>query len=313
MKIKTVSIIGLGALGILYASHIAKAIPKENLRIVANKNRIDRYKGKGVYCNNELCDFNYVTPDEKTEPSDLVIFAVKYNGLLQAISDIKNQIGKNTIILSVLNGISSEEVIGKAFGMDKVLYCVAEGMDAVKEGNHLKYDHIGKLCFGEKDNTVWSSKVKAVAEFFNEVKLPYEVPVDMDRKLWSKFMLNTGANQVTAAFDIPYGKVQEEGEPRDLMIKAMKEVIEISKCEGINLNGEDIDYWLKVISNLSPYGKTSMLQDVEAKRPTEVDLFSGTIIKLGKKHNIKTPINDYLYNKIKELESSYISSLKALH
>lgn len=165
VKINTVSIIGLGALGTLYAAHFTKVLSKESVRIVADKERIQRYKNQGIYCNNEFCDFNYVATDEIMEPADLVIFSVKYSGLSQAIKDAKNQIGENTVIISVLNGITSEEVIGEAYGMDKVLYCVAQGMDAVKKGNHLNYVNMGMLCFGEKDNEIWSEKVKAVAEF----------------------------------------------------------------------------------------------------------------------------------------------------
>lgn len=78
----------------------------------------------------------------------------------------------------------------------------------------------------------------------------------------------------------------------------MEEVILIAQKEGISLSQADIDYWLKVIDGLNPAGKPSMRQDVEAGRKTEVDLFSGTILKLGAIHGIETPINRILYDKI---------------
>ena len=87
--------------------------------------------------------FHLSGPDEPCEPADLLIFTVKYNGLKDAIQAVKNHVGDQTIILSALNGISSESVIGQAYGEEKILYCVAQGMDAVKEGNQLTYDHIG--------------------------------------------------------------------------------------------------------------------------------------------------------------------------
>ena len=303
MNIKTVAIIGLGALGTMYANHFTKKLSKDAVRVVADSQRIERYKNEGVYSNNELCDLNYVSTDEILEPADLIIFSVKCNHLEQAIADAKNQIGENTIILSALNGISSEEIIGSAFGMDKVLYCVAQGMDAVKEGNRLTYVNMGILSFGEKNNEMYSDKVKAVAEFFHSTALPYEVPLDMYQRQWGKFMLNTGLYQTTAVFGVPYGGVQTPGQPRETMIKAMEEVITLAKEEGINLSKDDINYWLSIVDSLSPLGKPSMLQDVEAKRPTEVELFSGTAIALGKKHGVPTPINDWLYEKIIDLEN----------
>ncbi len=151
MNIKTVSIIGLGALGILFGHQLSKKMPKSDLRIIADQDRITRYENEKIYCNGESCHFNYVTPEAVCEPADLLIFAVKFDGLENAVQAVKNHIGENTIILSALNGITSEAVIGQTYGMDKVLYCVAQGMDAVKVGNELTYTHRGMLCFGDRE------------------------------------------------------------------------------------------------------------------------------------------------------------------
>src|SRR6185312_8229587 len=126
MGIKTVSIIGLGALGILFGNQLAKRLPKENVRIIADKNRVERYKKDGVYSNGERCDFHFVTPEDRCEPADLIIVAVKINGLQDAIKSVENHVGENTVFISALNGITSETIIGEAYGMDKVLYCVAQ-------------------------------------------------------------------------------------------------------------------------------------------------------------------------------------------
>lgn len=305
MKIKTVSIVGLGALGILYGHHLSKRMPKGSLRIVADKERVERYRTEHVYCNGERCDFHYTTPEEIIEPADLVLFTVKNEGLRDAISAVKNHIGKHTIILSALNGITSEAVIGETYGMDKILYCVAQGMDAVKVKNELCYENMGMLCFGERNAEMGSEKVKAVAAFFDEMSVPYEVVPDMYKRLWSKFMLNVGVNQTVAVHKTNYGEIQKAGKARDMMIAAMREVKLLSEKEGIPLTEEDIDYWLEVLSKLSPEGKPSMAQDVEAKRYSEVELFSGTVLKLGGKHGVSTPINQELYERIKAIESNY--------
>ena len=120
-QIETVSIIGLGALGILFGHHLSKRMPPGTLRIIADNNRIENYTRNPVYCNGEKCEFHFVTPDEDTGPADLVIFTVKFGGLDKAIQDMRNQIGKDTIILSALNGISSEEVISRAYGWENIL------------------------------------------------------------------------------------------------------------------------------------------------------------------------------------------------
>ena len=73
------------------------------------------------------------------------------------------------------------------------------------------------------------------------------------------------------------------------MASSMQEVINISTVAGINLTQADVDDWLQVIYKLSPTGKTSMLQDIEACRPTEVNIFAGTVVELGRKYGVPNP------------------------
>ena len=305
MAIKTVSIIGLGALGILFGNHLSKKMKHEDLRIIADEGRILRYENEKIYSNGERCNFHFVTPDEECEPADLLIVSVKYNGLESAIKSVKKHVGEQTIIISLLNGITSEQIIGNTYGMDKVLYCVAQGMDAVKNGNKLTYDHMGMICFGTKDSDIVSANAKKLADFFVQMDVPFEIDTDMERRQWGKFMLNVGVNQTVAVNQSNYGEVQREGTARDTMIAAMREVISLSEKEGIFLTEDHLMYWLGVLGTLSPNGKPSMAQDIEGKRFSEVDLFAGTVIELGKKHRIPTPVNQELYEKIKIIESRF--------
>jgi 2-dehydropantoate 2-reductase len=305
MEIKTVSIIGQGVLGTLFGKIIIDNLGKNTVRFVADKKRIARYEKEGVYSNGEKCDFLYQDSAAPCTPADLVIFTVKFTQLDDAIKTAKNQVGKHTIILSLLNGIVSEENIGQTFGMDNILYSVAQGMDAIKRGNQLTYKLPGRIEFGEADGT-YSEKVKAVDEFFTKAGIAHGVPKDMIRKMWSKWMLNVGANQVVTAYETNYRSIQTEGEIRDKLIAAMHEVVAIANHRGIDLNEADVRYWLDdVLAPMNPEGMPSMRQDTEAHRKTEVDLFAGSIIKLGKEYGIPTPVNQFLYDRIREIENKY--------
>ena len=118
-------------------------------------------------------------------------------------------------------------------------------------------------------------------------------------------MLNVGVNQTVAVYKGNYGEIQREGEARELMIAAMREVIALSEHVGVHLTEDDLSYWLSVLGTLSPNGKPSMAQDIEAERISEVDLFSGTVIEMGRKYQIPTPVNQQLYNQIKKIERKY--------
>lgn len=304
MEIKKVSIIGQGALGILFGHQMRKHMPKEDLRFIADAKRIARYQKESVYCNGERCDFEYVAPDAATEPADLLLFAVKYNALRDAVAAAKNHVGPNTIILSLLNGISSEGIIAETYGMEHILYCVAQGMDAMKEGNALTYHNMGLLSFGSGEQAI-SEKAKTVDRFFTKMEIPHEIPDDMKHRMWGKFMTNVGVNQTSAVYGCNYGCLQAEGPARDMMILAMREVMALSKLENVLLTEDDLSYWLNVLSTLSIEGKPSMRQDVEAKRLSEVELFAGTVLAFGKKHNYPTPVNQIFYDKMLAMETAY--------
>lgn len=305
MTIKKVSLIGLGALGVMYANHLSHHIPYNDLRIITDASRRDRYKKEGIFCNGKQGHFNYLLPEDTCEPADLLIFTVKYTQLPAAIKAVKNHIGPNTIILSALNGVVSEHDIGAIYGHDHNLYCVAQGMDAVKDGNQMRYQHMGLLCFGELNSHIMTAKVKALADFFDRIDMPYEINNQMAIKLWSKLMVNVGVNQTVAVANGTTALVQTPGPLRDQMIAAMKEVLMVAKAEGVPLTNEDIIYWLNVIDQLNPDGMPSMAQDVKAKRMSEVELFAGTIINLAKKHQLDVPINHYFYDAITALEARY--------
>lgn len=305
MTINNVSIIGLGALGILYAEHFTKHLSQKAIQIIANEQRIQRYKKEGVYCNGELCQFNYVAPTDIHSTSDLIIIATKFDGLDDAIQTIKPLVGEQTIILSVINGIISEEILAEAFGFEQILYCVAQGMDAHKIGNQMTYVNKGILCIGADQPAMSQQALSDVADFFTKTHLPFEIDPNMRHRLWGKFMLNVGVNQTVAAIEGTFKDIFVEGEARQTMIGAMREVIQIANLENVPLTEADLDYWLDVLSKLTPDGKPSMAQDVEARRKSELPLFAGTVRQYAKKHGISVPFNDALYAQITEKEMSY--------
>jgi 2-dehydropantoate 2-reductase len=304
MRIETAAIVGLGALGVMYGHHLSRVLPAGALQVAADAERIEQYRRSGVYCNDTLCAFDYVTP-EQARPAGVVLVAVKQPGLADAIEMMKPLVGENTVILSLLNGILSEQMLSQAFGADKVLLCVAQGMDAVREGRRVSYANMGWLVFGDAVAGTPSEKAMSVAAFFEAAQVPHILAQDMPRRLWSKLMLNCGVNQVLAVYGGGYGSLVQPGPLRDMMMAALHEVMALAQAEGIALGEDDITAWMALLATLNPAGKPSMQQDVEAKRQSEAQLFGGTVMRLGNKHGIQTPVNTALYRRILEMESGY--------
>lgn len=305
MSIKKVSIIGMGALGVLFGGILTKKLGKENVDFVVNKDRKARFFKYGLTSNGEACDFYLVDEDEKGRPADLLIFAVKGVDLESAIDSARNKVSDNTIILSLLNGVTSEEIIGEAFGFDKLVYCIAQGMDAVKIGNQLTYTNIGQLCIGIMDeDPKMRERLEKVANLFDRTAIPYKVEADIRHRLWSKFMLNVGVNQIVMIYEGNYGTVQRQGEARQLMIEAMEEARILANLEGINVSKNDLDQYVNLIDTLDPEGMPSMRQDGLLGRKTELDLFAGTVLKLAKKYKVKVPVNQMIFDRVKEMEQA---------
>jgi 2-dehydropantoate 2-reductase len=300
--IETISIIGAGALGAAYAG-ILYEMNNHCVSFVAGSDRCERLRREGLIVNGRHYLIPVLLPDDLSEPSDLVIVAVKHHHLDNAIRDMKNRVGADTTIISVMNGIESEEHIGAFYGMEKVLYATVVGIDALREGSRVKYTTQGKLFFGEARNTIPTERVTRVQALFDRAGISYETPPDMIRILWWKFMMNVGINQASAVLRAPFSVFQTSQEARDLMESAMREVIMLSEKAGVNLSEEDIEKFGSVLHSLGPQGKTSMLQDIEAGRKTEVEMLAGKVIELGTQLHVPTPINQKLFDAITKMEA----------
>ena len=158
---KTITLIGCGAVGALYGLRLHQLLGKKQVCFLVDEARKERYEQNGIFLNGERAEFAFCTP-ETASVSDLVILATKNHHLEQAIRMMHSVVGPETAILSLLNGIESERILAKAFGSDRVLYSFAVGLDSTHTGNSIIYTKEGRIVFGEKDNSK-SERVKAIA------------------------------------------------------------------------------------------------------------------------------------------------------
>lgn len=302
MDIRKISIVGTGTFGVMYGRFFSERLPAGSVRFIADENLIETCKKTSITCNGVPCRFTFI-PFGTDDPADLVIFAMRFGELDDVIRRIGSQVGKNTVILSLINGITSQDRLSRVFGNDRVLLCTVQGSDVSRTGNAITYTGMGTLNIGTQDGLP-SDFIKALTAFFDSTGFPYHFSTDMKKSLWERLVFNTGICQAVAVYETNYEGIKREGEPRQIMIQAMQEAVQVGQAEGISLDGRTISDWLTFIDGLDGISISSMRRDLRAGRPTEVELFAGTIRTLAKKHGISTPINDFLYDKIKEMEHS---------
>ncbi|HQN02411.1 MAG TPA: ketopantoate reductase family protein [Rectinema sp.] len=309
-KIVSVVVVGAGAIGASIAVRLMEA--GKQVVISANGERKARYLKQGFVVNGRQY-FLPVKDKYEADPADLVIIAVKNYSLEEAIEEMRPYVSVNTIILSLLNGIDAVPRLRREFGEDSVPYAMILGIDALREGNRVQYLAKGRIfCGFEKEKVEKNASTLAVLEeFFRTSDIAFVVPEDIVKEIWFKFMINVGLNQWSALIRAPYRLFQDSPHGQELLSKTMIEVISLSKRYGGNLEETDIDRAIAVLKTLAPQGKTSMLQDVEARRQTEVDAFAGAMKRLAKAADLDVPINAILYDAIRAIEDSFEDSYKA--
>jgi len=307
-NINNVLICGIGAIGSIYADKIQKFNPN-SLRVLVDENRLKRYNKNPVVFNGVELNLKYILPEDNNFKADLIIIATKYDGLFEAVKNIRNFVHENTIILSLLNGVTSENIIADLYGRDKVLYSYFIGHSTVRTGRYVSHDDVNKIVFGSEGAI--NNNVQSVMKYFKLVGINYEVPSDIRRALWSKYMLNISSNQTSAILGMSFGEMYNNERCLAFMKKLMKEVELIAKAEGISNTETMIDEVIEQIKMISPEGRTSMLQDVEAGRKTELEMFAGTVVELGKKHDIPTPYNQVIKNIIEIIHENQNNELNS--
>lgn len=291
--------LGIGAVGATFASQFLDA--GYPVRVLCDEKRREKYLEQGVSVNGREYAFPFSIPSEIVEPPDFVLVAVKSYHLESALDLLEGVAGPDTVILSLLNGIDSEERIGKRMGKEKVLPAFVARMDSTKSGKQVVYSSPGQIVYGELDGKV-SPRVERLKRLFSEAGVMHQASAEIMRMMWWKFMVNVGINQAGAILGAPYGSFQEQESCREVAFSAMKEVITLARFSGIDLSEKDIDLCMEMLKSFNPEGKNSMLQDLEAGRKTEVDLFAGKVCLLGEQAGVQTPVNRLFLDMIKTLE-----------
>lgn len=300
-SLRHIVLLGAGAVGVLPAEKLLK-LPGITLTAAADKERVQRYRQDGIFFNGEKLPLSFAAPGEMSgmPPADLIIVATKTTTLSAALENVAPLTGSNTIFLPLLNGITAHEVISRRFPGNTVLRGYFLGHASVREKNFIRHDGVGTFfCGGE------NTALTKVTDLFDQAGINNAIPENMDHAVWKKFILNVGINQTQAMFYADYGAVQRDAKLLDYCKNLMLEAAAVAQAENIYGTGEMISAAMEVILTMPENAKTSMLQDVLAHRPSEIDAFAGTLSAKAEKLGIPTPYNNEVLAEITRREKSY--------
>ncbi len=299
MDIKKVAVLGAGAVG-SYVIWSLWGTDGIKLSVIADGERAERIRRDGCLINDEVFYPEVMTAKE-AEDVDLLIVAVKYGALRQALPDIKSAVGENTVVMSLLNGVDSEEIIAGEIGSKHVLPSLIK-VASQKKGNGYRFNPentIG-IIFGEYSEPFKSERVLAVTALFEKSHIHYKYTECIKEEMWSKFRLNICNNLPQAILGAGIGCYSDSTHMAFISEKMKQEVEMVAAAKGIDIAGMDKALGNGTFANAS--SRYSTLQDLDAGRHTETDMFSGVIVKMGRELGIPTPYNEFVHHMIKAIE-----------
>lgn len=299
MKINTVAVYGAGAIGSYFISGLSERLG-ENLWTIASGERAERMRKEGLVVNDEQYGLNVRTPEE-AHGVDLLLISVKYGALWDALDDISKIVDEHTIVLSLLNGVDSEQILSDKIGPDNIVHSLMKiAAERVDNSVRFNVETTPGLFYGELSGDMATERVLAIAELLDGTSIHYHIVPDIIRQMWYKFALNVSQNLPQAIIGIGFGGYADSEHMSALRTALRNEVSTIAAAKGI-----DISTPLPIETKSSPTakrGRYSTLQDLDAKRHTEVDLFAGAMMKMGEELNIPVPYSTFAYHAIKALE-----------
>lgn len=286
-----IGIFGMGGVGCALYNELNGY---EQLYALANKERIEKYK-EGFIINDKHIIPNY---SDSIQP-DLLVVSVKNYHLEKSLKDIEKFVGPRTIILPLLNGIKAHDILQNYFKNNNVLYGVIN-VESNKIGNVLRSSKIKNLQFGEEYNTPIKDYLLELDAIFTKYDINHNIYPDMKRRVWLKWMLNMGINQISALLNATY-KDMSHPLLLEVLFSIFDEVYAVSKAYNISLDETDLESTKNMCKNYTSPRVTSLTIDFYNNTENELDSFSKTLIELAKEKNIPVPTNELIYKLLKGL------------
>lgn len=297
-----ISIIGAGCVGSVIATQLTEQ-KEANVSFIANGKYKERLIHKGIRVN----DKQYWIPIiHEGQYSDVIFVCVKNYDLEKACKDLEPYVSKDTIIIPLLNSISPTPYIQSVFPENRVLFGYISRIDSYANEDSFCYNLAGDLHFGYANNEIISDEIIRIRDILEKTDFSVYVDQDMIKGVWKKWMLNIGANQISALTNCDYLQFSRIPEIGKILMLAMHEVLILARYENVDLSTKEV---LEIMEYLTTYPypkKTSMLQDIQAHRKTEIDYISGDLLKLSRKWNCPCPVNLTMYYLIKSKEKAYL-------
>jgi 2-dehydropantoate 2-reductase len=304
-----IAVLGAGAMGSVTGGALAKA-GNDVVLIDVSKEIIEAIKSRGLVLREKDGHEETIKVSATDRPAsigtvELMVVFVKCYHTESAIRNAAAMIGPSTLVLSLQNGWGNGPTIGKIVGFEKLLVGVSYHSATVLGPGHVLHAGTGNTFIGELDGTP-SDRLATVAKAFDAAGIPVTPTTSVLKEIWSKLALNAVTLPTSASIRLSADRLLATAEMEQLMKALLEEVVAVAQAQRIPLDFNE--RWQAIsglLGKLAPGTKGSMLQDVEKRHRTEIDVINGAIVEAGCRFNIPTPYNHAMLWLIKALENSF--------
>jgi 2-dehydropantoate 2-reductase len=302
-----IAIVGIGGVGGYYGGKLARSYaPQSDMEIIfiargEHMAQIQKHGLKILTTEGDLTATPAIVTDtpQNLGPMDLVIICVKTYGLERCMRMLEKNVEEKTVLLSLLNGVNNAERIKTFFPKSKTLNgCVYLSSHIVSPGVVQQVSGSCQLFFGPDHDDI--KAYMELEETLTNSGIKAQVKPNIDEVVWEKYIFISPLASVTTLYGEPFGTVMNRKESRDLTEGLIKEVEQIARIKGIGLGDDIVDATLAKVSAFPYETKSSMQVDCEKGNKTEIEAFTGYIVRCGEELGVNIPLHRMVYDKLKE-------------
>jgi 2-dehydropantoate 2-reductase len=302
---KTV-IMGAGAMGSLFGGLLTRA--GEEVWLVGNrKEQVDTICSVGLTFEekgkSQIIPMRATSDVASAGKADLVIFFVKTYDTEMAVSDALSLEKEGTIFLTLQNGLGNEEVMCKKIDRKRVMLGITGHGATLLRPGHIRHAGSGKTFIGELDHQITDRSLR-IAQMFCNAGIETEVSSNIHDQVWGKLLVNVGINALTALTGFKNGQLVDYPETLRLMERLVSEAAEVAIRKGVHIEENPIDRVRKAAEGTRE-NRSSMGQDFDHRRQTEIDAINGAIVREAQQLGIPVPFNQAVTDLVKAIEKSF--------
>ncbi|HEV7763788.1 MAG TPA: 2-dehydropantoate 2-reductase [Thermoanaerobaculia bacterium] len=293
-----IAVVGAGGVGGYFGGRLAET--GNDVTFIVRGATLDVLRTKGLRVDSALGDLTIdrvrATDDASTVgPVDAILMAVKAWQLPDAAAGVQPMIGPDTLVMPLQNGIDAPEILADIVGRDHAIGGLAAIVSYLAAPGHVIHAASEPLVMlGELDNRR-SERVERLREAFENAGVNAQIPPDIHRSMWMKFLFIATLSGIGALTRVPIGLWREDGDVRAMADASLREVLALATARGIDLGDDALERTWRHYDDLAPESTSSMQRDIMEGKPSELDAQIGAVVRLAHESRVATPVSSMIY------------------